>query len=46
MTGVPNTLPLQDLNRNAELGRVGRVLTPPHRGADSSRSVEEQDQVL
>src|SRR5580704_12544946 len=23
MAGVPNTLPLQDLNRDAELGRVG-----------------------
>jgi len=28
MAGVPNTLPLQDLNRDAELGRVGCSLCP------------------
>jgi hypothetical protein len=32
--GVPNTLPLQDMNRSAELGRVGFTFAPqvPGRG--------------
>src|SRR5581483_2782864 len=45
--GVPNTLPLQDLTRSAELGRVGRVLAgnsrmnmPPHKTISYSTSAE------
>jgi len=35
MAGVPNTLPLQDLNRDAEFGRVGCSSCP---GQESLRS--------
>jgi len=35
MAGVPNTLPLQDLNRDAELGRVGCSLCPGQTTATS-----------
>jgi len=37
MAGVPNTLPLQDLNRDAELGRVGYSLHP-EQGNAATRS--------
>jgi hypothetical protein len=37
MAGVPNTLPLQDLNRDAELGRVG-YSPHPEQGNAATRS--------
>jgi len=45
MAGVPNTLPLQDLNRDAELGRVGRSLCCG-RGSAASPKPTAQDQFL
>jgi len=42
MAGVPNTLPLQDLNRDAELGRVGCSVLR----AGNDNLPKAQDQVL
>jgi hypothetical protein len=36
-TGIPNTLPPQDLNRSAEFGRVGNVLANGFAGLDRVR---------
>ena|SRR5581483_2517253 len=51
MAGVPNTLPPQDLNRNAELGRVGCcTVLSYHASAHVSVTTEPvgpvQDQLL
>src|ERR1700719_4188686 len=42
MAGVPNTLPLQDLNRDAEFGRVGCSLCRRQRNTTPESTAQDQ----